>query len=128
MNERQEKFCLAYVKSGNASQAYKEAGYVTKGAAARINASRLLTKDNIKKRIAELNENIKTSEIAKAEELQITLTRIMRGELKEEDDSPATLAIKLKAIDQLAKMQGLYLDRKEFINDTPTIIIDNVTR
>lgn len=54
LNEMQEKFCLEYVSDpkSNATQAAIRAGYAEKSA--RVKASQLLTKGNIKARIREL--------------------------------------------------------------------------
>lgn len=54
LNEMQEKFCLEYVADpkSNATQAAIRAGYAEKSA--RVKASQLLTKGNIKARIREL--------------------------------------------------------------------------
>lgn len=54
LNETQEKFCLEYVSDpkSNATQAAIRAGYAEKSA--RVKASQLLTKGNIKARIREL--------------------------------------------------------------------------
>lgn len=51
-----EKFCHEYVKCGNGSKAAIAVGYAPKSA--RVAASRLLTNDNIKKRIEELKANL----------------------------------------------------------------------
>jgi phage terminase small subunit len=56
-NPRHEAFCLEYMKDRNGTAAYKRVGYKSKNdGAARSNASRLLTNDNVgvPLRIAEL--------------------------------------------------------------------------
>ena len=59
---KQEKFCIEYAKSGNARQAYIEAGYkCNSDEAADANASRLLRKDKVKERLAELTEEVKNA-------------------------------------------------------------------
>lgn len=54
LNLRQEKFCLEYIKDGNGSEAAIRAGYSKK--TARNIAGNLLTRINIKKRIANLTQ------------------------------------------------------------------------
>ena len=54
LNDRQERFCLEYVKDLNATQAAIRAGYSEK--TAQPNASRLLLNVMVQKRIAELQE------------------------------------------------------------------------
>ncbi|MEM7297949.1 MAG: terminase small subunit [Bacteroidota bacterium] len=56
LNERQEKFCQHYATWNNATKAALHAGYSEK--TARVKASQLLTKVNIKNRIAELIEPV----------------------------------------------------------------------
>lgn len=53
LNQRQITFCLGYLGGMAATQAYIAAGYKTRGAAARVNASRMLTFANVDRFIAE---------------------------------------------------------------------------
>lgn len=54
LNDRQELFCLEYMKDLNATQAAIRAGYSDKSA--NVTSSKLLTNANIQKRISELLE------------------------------------------------------------------------
>ena len=56
LTPKQEAFCLAYIETGNASEAYRSAGYSTKATAKTINeaASRLLKDCKISARVDEL--------------------------------------------------------------------------
>lgn len=123
---KQEKFCLAYAKSGNARQAYIEAGYKhKKDSTTDVNACRLLKNDNVKKRLAELAEEAKNNSIADIKEMQETLTTIIRQQLEEDVIvcDPATGVDRLKktpsikdvisAINTLGKMQGAFVDKIE---------------
>lgn len=116
LTRRQEIFCVEFVRCGNASKAYKRAGYKEKGA--RENASRLITKHNIKARIAELQAQIDDEKIMDATERRETLTGIAR-------DSGANDADRIKAIDTMNKMDGVYLNRTELSGrvDTGDIVI-----
>ena len=82
---RQEKFCLEYARSGNATEAYKKAGYSqsTMGSMAAC-ASKLLKKSNVQARLAELAEEMQSEKIASAAEIQERLTRILRMEETED--------------------------------------------
>ena len=123
-NQKWEAFCLHFVKSGNAAEAYRAAGYKPKNnETASANARRLLQKDSILKRIEELTEEIRSEKIANAAEMQEILTRIARQEQQEEvvvvegvekGVSEARIVTKkpsnqdaIKAINQLARMQGI---------------------
>lgn len=124
-NPKWEAFCLEYAKSANASDAYRKAGYSGKnpnalGACAR----RLLQKEIIQARLAEITEETRSEKIASAAEIQERLTSILRGELQEEvvvvegvekGVTEARIVLKrpsnadaIKAGQTLAKMQGAF--------------------
>ena len=85
LTEKQKRFADYYIETGNATEAYKKAGYAVKSdAAARANASRLLTKANIKAYIDEKLKELDEKRIAKAEEVLQYLTKVMRGEETEQ--------------------------------------------
>lgn len=84
-NPKWEAFCLHYAKTGNASEAYKKAGYKTKNERSIYsNCNRLLKNDDIKARLAELAAETASAEIANIAEIQRRLTSILRGEVQEE--------------------------------------------
>lgn len=114
---------MAYAKSGNATQAYKDAGYKTKNdEIARAAASRLLTNVNVSARIAEINTQIESRKIMDVEEMQQRLTAFARME------TTTSEGIAIKAMDLLGKMQGVYLQRQEIdINGSiPVVIRDDI--
>ena len=70
-NPKWEAFCLHYAKTGNVSESYKNAGYEAKTAkAVYSNAHRLLKNDGIRKRLAELAEEMAADKIADIREIQ----------------------------------------------------------
>jgi hypothetical protein len=77
-NPRWERFCALYVALGNASEAYRQAGYkFTKDVDA--HAHRLTVKDSICRRVAELKaKNNRKSALSRDEALNI-LAEIARG-------------------------------------------------
>lgn len=124
-NPKWEAFCLHYAKTGNASESYKNAGYETKNARSIYsNCNRLLKNDDIRKRLAELTEEMKSEKIADIREIHEYLTSVIRGETT--DDVVATEgcgdgvsevrvvkvrtnnAARIKAAVELAKMKGAY--------------------
>ena len=124
-NIKHERFCIEYVKTANAADSYKKAGYTTKNAeTAAASARRLLQKANIQARLAELHEEMASEKIASAAEIQERLTSILRGELQEEvvvvegiekGVTEARIVLKrpsnadaIKAGQTLAKMQGAF--------------------
>ncbi len=84
LNVKQEAFCLHYAKTGNATEAYKEAGYKVKTErAVYANANRLLKNDKVQARLKELADEIASDKIASIKEIQEYLTSVMRREHKE---------------------------------------------
>lgn len=82
LTARQERFCKEYIIDCNATQAYIRAGYSTGNANAL--ASRMLAKDSIRARIAELMAEKDAALVATADEVLKTLTRILRREETEQ--------------------------------------------
>lgn len=131
-NPKWEAFCLHYAKTGNASEAYKQAGYETKNPRSIYsNCNRLLKNDDIKARLAELAEEMASEKIAGIREIQEYLTSVIRGETTEDvvvvegcgdGVSEATIMQvrtaskdRIKAAETLGKMQGAF-DTKSSIN------------
>lgn len=116
LKPKQEAFCLHYAKTGNASEAYRKAGYKgrTEGSV-NTAASRLLKNVEIQERLRELAEKINKPAIMEIAEMQERLTAMARGETFEEFITPKGTMVRkrisedtaLKAITQLAKMQGV---------------------
>ena len=118
---KQEKFCLEYAKTGNATKSYltaysKENSY----SAAGVESCRLLKNPKIKARLKEIQETHNAEKIMQIEEMKTRLTKIAR------DDSSIKNA--LKAIELLAKIGGLFISKQELeINSSiPVVIKDNV--
>lgn len=124
-NPKWEAFCLHYAKTGNASEAYKIAGYKTNNErSVYSNCNRLLKNDYIKARLAELAAEMASDKIAGIKEVQERLTAILRGETTEDvvvtenignfTSEARVIQIRtptkeiIKAGVELAKMQGGY--------------------
>lgn len=132
---KQEKFCIEYAKSGNARQAYKNAGYKCKNdASCDASASQLLRNPKVKERLAELTEEAKDASIADIREMQETLTRIIRqqteevvivcdpvGGVQRVNKTPAIKEV-IGAINTLGKMQGAFVDRVNLDGAIPVVI------
>lgn len=119
---RQEKFCYEYVKTGNATEAYRQAGYNVKtDAALRAQSSRLLTNANVRKKLEEITKQLEEKEIMSAADIQRRLTLIATQQLDEECFDPqgnivrkeGSLLASLKAMDILNKMSGRYINKTE---------------
>lgn len=81
---KQRKFADEYIKSGNATEAYVNAGYkVRSNETARANASRMLTNANVKAYIESRMKELESAKLATAQETLEYLTSVMRGEQTE---------------------------------------------
>ena len=101
LSVRQEAFCHYYAEEPNGQQAAIRAGYVEKYA--RITASKLLTQTNVQEKIKSLrDENFKRNQ-ATANEVMNYLTKVMRGEIKDQFGLEAPLSERTKAAQELAK-------------------------
>lgn len=105
----QEKFCLEYAKCGNATEAYKRAGYKPKSEKAAGNCgSRLLENVGIQERLRELQQENASPAIADAQEIQSLLTEAMRATAANGD----VLGL-CKTADILNRMHGSYVTKTE---------------
>lgn len=123
MTEKQMLFCEEYLKDMNGSRAYKAAyPNVKKDTSARVCASQLLTKTNVKEYIAKRLEQIHNDNTADVAEVMEYLTSVLRG-----TSESSVLAMigdgvqgivfktpdekdKLKAAELLGKRFGLFKD------------------
>lgn len=123
-----EAFCLAYAQCGNATQAYKQAGYKIKSdSVARANASRLLTNADIQSRLQEIHAKIESEKIMGPKEMQERLTAIARQTARDPDDKAPDYKDALKAMDQLARMSGSYAaDKLEVSGELPVVLRDDI--
>lgn len=112
LTAKQRKFCDEYIKSGNATEAYFKAGYQIKSnEAARANASRMLTKANIKEYIETRLKQLESEKIAGAREVLEYLSSVMRGEQTESvatakgvyDNVPVSAKDRINAAKELLK-------------------------
>lgn len=141
LNTRQEAFCMIYARLGNATEAYKQAGYSCKrDCDYQSSASRLMARPEIKARLAELAEELASERIAGVREMQERLTAILRGELLEEqivtefcgDGCSESKIMRrkpqhkdvLKAIETLAKLQGAF-ENSATLNVVVPMIVDD---
>jgi phage terminase small subunit len=108
LTQKQETFCLAYVETGNASEAYRRAYNAgkMKPESVNVNASKLMADAKISLRVAGLKADL-------VERHQITADDIAKM-LREDRDFArecATPAAAVSATMGLAKLYGLITDR-----------------
>ena len=82
LTEKQRRFVNAYIKTGNAAEAARKAGYTGKNAniIGQQNLTKLYIRNAIEKRLKEMED----AQIADAKEVMKLLTSTLRGELEEE--------------------------------------------
>jgi phage terminase small subunit len=108
LTPQQEAFCRAYaLNNGNASQAALSAGYSAK--AAKEQGCRLLTKAHIVDYIKGLSQPKVTHELDTIEGRRARLQSIADRAERQGDE--------LKALDQLSKMCGDYIERKHITGE-----------
>ena len=136
LNPNQEKFCLEYAKTGNASKAYSKAYGTTKEASARVAASKLLRNPEVAARMKELQAEVSAKEICTAKEIQERLSRVARREESETVYLPngaslqrqASIRDSVRALELLAKINGMLIAKQEvdFQGVVPVIIKDDI--
>lgn len=144
LTTKQKKFADEFIKTGNATQSYKVAGYsVRSDNAASVEGHKLLRNPKVKNYINEKMKEIENKQIAKAEEVLKHLTTAMRGEIKEEVvvtenigdyESRARIIKKqisakdrIKAAELLGRRYSLFTDKVDIEGDLGVTIIDDIS-
>lgn len=140
---KQENFCIEYVRSGNATEAYKKAGYSVKNDnVASANARKLLDNHKVKNRIKELMEEMRAPKIAEATEVLEYLTSVMRGESVSHEivvegigegcsaarimEKPPSEKERTKAAELLGKRYSLFSDNVNVAGSVPVTIVEDL--
>lgn len=119
---KQKKFADAYIKSGNATQSYIDAGYkASNRKVAEANSNKLLGNHKVIEYIGKVNKEIQTASIADMIEVKEFWTNTMRNKYKEDKD-------RLKASEYLAKTNGAFIDRVDISGTLPVQIIDDIPK
>lgn len=101
LNPMQVTFCQEWIRTSNGAQSAITAGYSPRSA--RVQAARLLARDNVRNYIAAVQERLQSDKIADIDEVMQYLTSVMRGEKKDQFDLDASLSDRTKAATELAK-------------------------
>ena len=120
LNTNQEKFCLEYAASGNATASYQKVYGVDETVAGSCGA-KLLKNARIQARLKELADELASAKIADSQELQERLTQVIRRQVTEEQILPSGERVQkqvgirdmLKAVELLCRIQGLFVNRSE---------------
>lgn len=123
LTEKQKRFIDYYVETANATESAKRAGYSYK-TAKNIGAENL-TKLNyfIQERLQQLEDN----RIASQEEVLQYLTKVMRGEEKDQFGLDASLQDRTKCAELLGKRYGTFKEKVDVTGNIPVVIQDDIT-
>lgn len=123
LTEKQKRFIDYYIETANATESAKRAGYSSK-TAKNIGAENL-TKLNyfIQERLQQLEDN----RIASQEEVLQYLTKVMRGEEKDQFGLDASLQDRTKCAELLGKRYGTFKEKVEVAGNIPVVITDDIT-
>lgn len=108
LTPKQKAFCDYYIETGNATEAYKKAYKCNNDTTARTNANKNLQKPTIKAYIDKRMKELESSRIADAREVLEYLTRVMRGEEKDQFGLDASLQDRTRAAELLGKRYAIF--------------------
>jgi phage terminase small subunit len=115
LSEQQKKFADFFIESGNATEAYRRAGYKSKGSAAEANASRLIRNDKVQEYIQERNKQLENDRIISMEEVKKFWSETIWNE-------EADLKHRLKASEYIAKTNAAFIEKQEVKSDIDATI------
>lgn len=123
LTEKQKRFIDYYIETANATESARKAGYSQK-TAKNIGAENL-TKLNffIQKKLEE-KEN---KRIASQDEVLEYLTKVMRGEEKDQFGLDASLQDRTKCAELLGKRYGTFKEKVDVNGNIPVVIEDDIT-
>lgn len=125
---KQQRFADIYIKTGNATQSYIDAGYkATTREVAEANARKLLGNYSVKIYIENKMNEIQKNTIASQEEVLEYLTKVMRGEEKDQFGLDASLQDRTKCAELLGKRYGTFKEKVEHSGSIPVVINDDIT-
>ncbi|HAT4354529.1 TPA: terminase small subunit [Clostridium perfringens] len=125
LTPKQKAFADYYIELGNATEAARRAGYKKPNVQGSQNLEKLSIKSYIDERINALDE----TRIAKGEEVLEYLTKVMRGEEKDQFGLDASLQDRTKAAELLGKRYRLFVDKVEKdsnVNVNSTTKLDSI--
>ena len=109
LTPKQRAFADYYIETGNATEAARRAGYKKPNVQGSQNLEKLSIKSYIEERVKASDEK----RIAKGEEVLEYLTKVMRGEEKDQFGLDASLQDRTKAAELLGKRYRLFVDKVE---------------
>lgn len=125
LTPKQKAFADYYIELGNATEAYIKAGYKNYKSAG-VEANKTLNNPKIKIYIDERLAQIEDARIAKGEEVLQYLTKVMRGEEKDQFGLDASLQDRTKAAELLGKRYRLFTEKIEVDGVQQVQIVDDI--
>ena len=122
LTEKQKRFIDYYIETANATESARRAGY-SKKTAKNIGA------ENLAKLNIFIQERLKEKEeqrIASQDEVLQYLTKVMRGEEKDQFGLDASLQDRTKCAELLGKRYGTFIEKKELSGGYNVEIVDDV--
>lgn len=123
LTEKQKRFIDYYIETGNATKACEMAGYKGKNLN-RLGSENLSKLDSFIKVKLEEKEN---QRIASQDEVLQYLTKVMRGEEKDQFGLDASLQDRTKCAELLGKRYGTFKEKVEHSGSIPVVIDDDIT-
>lgn len=121
LTPKQKKFADYYIETANLYQSAMKAGYSKNYA--KSQAHKLLENVGIKKYIEERMEKLDKERIASADEVLEYLTKVMRGNIKDQFGLEISIQDKTKAAELLGKRYRLFTDKVEVDGVLPVMIV-----
>ena len=118
LTEKQKRFIDYYIETGNASKASEMAGYKGKN----LNTIGAQNLAKLSKFIKVKLEEKESTRIASQDEVLQYLTKVMRGEEKDQFGLDASLQDRTKCAELLGKRYGTFKDKVEHSGSIPVVI------
>ena len=122
LTELQKRFIDFYIETANATKACEMAGYKGKNLN-RVGSENLSKLDKFIKVKLEEKEN---KRIASQDEVLQYLTKVMRGEEKDQFGLDASLQDRTKCAELLGKRYGTFVEKKELTGNCIVELVDDV--
>lgn len=122
LTEMQKRFIDYYIETANATKACEMAGYKGKNLN-RLGSQNLSKLDKFIKVKLEEKEN---NRIASQDEVLQYLTKVMRGEEKDQFGLDASLQDRTKCAELLGKRYGTFIEKKEVREKCTVELVDDV--
>lgn len=123
LTEKQKRFIDYYIETANATESAKRAGYSEKTA-------KNIGAENLTKLNSFIQEKLKEKEdsrIASQDEVLQYLTKVMRGEEKDQFGLDASLQDRTKCAELLGKRYGTFKEKVDVTGNIPVVIQDDIT-